>query len=68
MPFGAIFTLMSECVHGGKLGNLFDRRLLNTFLKKLFSIKSFDNDCKLVNNENYQLNMPDAIKHEQFRE
>jgi len=68
LPFDAIFTLMSECVYGGKIDNLFDRRLLNTFLKQLFSIKSFDNDCKLVNDENYQINMPDAIKHEQFRE
>jgi hypothetical protein len=36
VPFNAIYTLLSECVYGGKIDNLFDRRLLDTILKELF--------------------------------
>ncbi len=49
VPFAAIYTLLSECVYGGKIDNAFDRRLLNTFLRRLFVIESFDtNEFKLV--------------------
>lgn len=68
VPFPAIFTLLSECVYGGKIDNSFDRRLLNTFLKQLFSISSFDNEFKLVSDELFSLSMPDATKKEQFLE
>lgn len=68
VPFAAIFTLLSECVYGGKIDNSFDRRLLNTFLKQLFSVSSFDNDFKLVTDELFSLSMPDAVKKEQFIE
>jgi len=66
IPFDAIFTLLSECVYGGKIDNTFDRRLLDTFLKQLFSIKSFDDDCRLVSDESLQIGVPDAIRREQF--
>jgi dynein heavy chain 1, cytosolic len=67
LPFNAIFTLMSECVYGGKIDNIFDRRLLNTFIQKLFSPNSFESDCELVNdNEGCVIIMPDAFKREQF--
>lgn len=68
VPFSAIFTLLSECVYGGKIDNAFDRRLLNTFLKQLFSITSFENDFKLVIDESFQLGMPDGVKRENFVE
>lgn len=68
VPFNAIFTLLSECVYGGKIDNAFDRRLLNTFLKQLFSVNSFENEFKLVVDEMLQLNMPEANKREQFVE
>lgn len=66
VPFAAIFTLLSECVYGGKIDNGFDRRLLNTFLKQLFSVSSFENDFKLVSDDNFSLSMPEAVKKEQF--
>ena len=68
VPFNAIFTLLSECVYGGKIDNDFDRRLLNTFLKQLFCVNSFENDFKLVVDDNLVLKMPDAVKREQFWE
>ena len=40
-----------ECVYGGKIDNDFDRRLLDTFLKQLFCVSSFESNCKLVNDE-----------------
>lgn len=66
VPFDAIFTLMSECVYGGKIDNAFDRRLLDTFLKQLFTVQSFELDYKLVQDEAFSVNMPDAIRREQF--
>jgi dynein heavy chain 1 len=68
VPFSAIFTLLSECVYGGKIDNSFDRRLLNTFLRQLFSVNSFESEFKLVVDDMLQLNMPDATKKEQFIE
>jgi dynein heavy chain 1 len=68
VPFNAIYTLLSECVYGGKIDNLFDRRLLDTFLKQLFCAESFDSEFKLVVDDSLVLKMPDAIKREQFWE
>lgn len=68
VPFSAIYTLLSECVYGGKIDNSFDRRLLNTFLKQLFSVGSFEADFRLVTDDLFNLNMPDAVKKEQFLE
>ena len=65
-PFNAIYTLLSECVYGGKIDNDFDRRLLNTFLKQLFCVNSFEKDFKLVVDDNLILKMPEAAKREQF--
>jgi dynein heavy chain 1, cytosolic len=66
VPFDAIYRLLSECVYGGKIDNLFDRRLLNTFLQQLFSVRSFESEYKLVSDENLQMSMPDAVRKEQF--
>jgi dynein heavy chain 1 len=66
VPFDAIFTLMSDCVYGGKIDNAFDRRLLDTFIKQLFTAKSFDSDYKLVDDESVNIAIPDAIRREQF--
>ena len=41
VPFNAIYTLLSDCVYGGKIDNDFDRRLLNTFLKQLFCVARY---------------------------
>jgi dynein heavy chain 1 len=68
VPFSAIYSLLSECVYGGKIDNAFDRRLLNTFLKQLFSIEIFDNDYCLIKDEDQhqKFGMPDALKKEDF--
>lgn len=68
VPFAAIFSLLAECVYGGKIDNSFDRRLLNTFLKQLFSVSSFEHEFKLVSDDSFALSMPDAVKKEQFVE
>jgi dynein heavy chain 1, cytosolic len=66
VPFDAIFTLMSDCVYGGKIDNGFDRRLLDTFLKKLFTVASFDADHKLVEDEAFVITIPEATRREQY--
>ena len=68
IPFKAICTLMSECVYGAKIDNLFDKRLLNTFLREIFSMKSFEADSCLVNVDSLLIDMPDSVKREQFIE
>jgi dynein heavy chain 1 len=40
LPFNAIYTLLSECVYGGKI-DYYDHRLLDTFLRQLFSLQAF---------------------------
>jgi dynein heavy chain 1 len=69
VPFNAIYSLLSECVYGGKIDNSFDRRLLNTFLKQLFCVSAFDSDYKIVSDEveSVLIGMPEAaIKKEEF--
>jgi dynein heavy chain 1 len=66
LPFNAIYTLLSECVYGGKIDNYYDHRLLDTFLRQLFSLQAFEADFKLVNDEHVRLSIPDAIEKEHF--
>jgi len=68
IPFQALYSLISECVYGAKIDNSYDIRLLNTFLKEIFSIKSFDGESYLLNVDSFQIDMPDSINREQFIE
>lgn len=43
-------TLLSQSIYGGKIDNDFDQRLLQSFLNKLFTPKSFESDFALVVN------------------
>ena len=47
LPFNAIIALLSDCVYGAKIDNAFDLQILNTFLKQIFSLKSFEKKFKL---------------------
>ena len=48
IPFDAICTLFGQCIYGGKIDNDFDQRLLNSFLHKLFTPKSFEPEFLLA--------------------
>lgn len=48
IPWQAIQTLFGECIYGGKVDNIFDHRLLKSFLKKFFTSHSFESDFPLV--------------------
>jgi hypothetical protein len=50
VPWEALVTLLSQCIYGGKIDNLFDQRLLHSFLCKLFTPRSFEADFALVAN------------------
>lgn len=63
LPWKALRTLFSQCIYGGKIDNRFDQTLLDCFLQKLFTPKSFDTDFVLINNidgKSTPLNVPDA--------
>ncbi len=64
VPWKAVFTLMSQCIYGGKIDNEFDQRLLESFLEKLFNAKCFDHDSMLVKNKN--IHMPEGVRRDQF--
>ncbi|KAH8272311.1 hypothetical protein KR026_001466 [Drosophila bipectinata] len=42
VPWDALITLLSQSIYGGKIDNDFDQRLLTSFLKKLFTARSFE--------------------------
>lgn len=57
---------MAQSIYGGRVDNEFDQRLLNTFLERLFTTKSFDSEfklaCKVDGHKDIQ--MPDGIRYE----
>lgn len=42
VPWAALRTLLGQCIYGGKIDNLFDQRLMETFLSELFTEASFE--------------------------
>ncbi|XP_050667850.1 dynein heavy chain, cytoplasmic isoform X2 [Leptidea sinapis] len=72
VPWDAIVRLLSQCIYGGKIDNLFDQRLLHSFLTKLFTPKSFEADFALVANvdgasgNQRHITMPDGNRRDQF--
>ncbi|KAL1414841.1 hypothetical protein MTO96_007104 [Rhipicephalus appendiculatus] len=48
VPWNALRILFGQCIYGGKIDNDFDQRLLNSFLSKLFTAKSFEPDFMLI--------------------
>uniref|UniRef100_A0A914WXS1 AAA+ ATPase domain-containing protein n=1 Tax=Plectus sambesii TaxID=2011161 RepID=A0A914WXS1_9BILA len=69
VPWDAMQTLLSQCIYGGKIDNKFDQILLDCFIRKLFTSKSFDPDCTLITNidgHGENLQMPDGVRREQF--
>lgn len=65
IPWSALKTLMAQSIYGGRVDNEFDQRLLNTFLERLFTTKSFDSEfklaCKVDGHKDIQ--MPDGIRY-----
>ncbi|CAH0551344.1 unnamed protein product [Brassicogethes aeneus] len=72
VPWDALVTLLSQSIYGGKIDNDFDQRLLKSFLKKLFTPKSFEGDFALVANidngpgGNRHITMPDGTRRDHF--
>lgn len=70
IPWQAICTLLGECIYGGKVDNIFDHRLLKSFLRKFFTSKSFESDGfalveDRLNPDNTVL-IPEGIRRDQF--
>merc|ERR1719193_2940621 len=68
IPWDALCKLLSQSIYGGRIDNEFDQRLMNAFIHKLFTIKTFDGDFKLIGDDGTgkSLSMPDGIRREQF--
>ena len=71
MPWDAIKTLLSQSIYGGKIDNDFDQRLLNSFLSRLFTPISFEQEFVLVANVDSvdgkrHITMPDGLRRDHF--
>ncbi|GJQ76160.1 hypothetical protein Trydic_g1905 [Trypoxylus dichotomus] len=69
VPWDALVTLLSQSIYGGKIDNDFDQRLLQSFLMKLFTPKSFESDFSLVANVEGTIGhiiMPDGTRRDHF--
>ncbi|XP_037097970.1 cytoplasmic dynein 1 heavy chain 1 isoform X1 [Syngnathus acus] len=68
IPWAALKTLMAQSIYGGRIDNEFDQRLLNTFLDRIFTKRSFDSEFKLALkvDGNKDIKMPDGIRREEF--
>ena len=72
VPWDALVTLLSQCIYGGKIDNDFDQRLLASFLRKLFTPRSFESDFALVGNVDggqggqRHIKMPDGNRRDHF--
>uniref|UniRef100_A0A915BJF8 Dynein heavy chain, cytoplasmic n=6 Tax=Parascaris univalens TaxID=6257 RepID=A0A915BJF8_PARUN len=67
LPWHTLQTLLSQCIYGGKIDNHFDQKLLDCFLTKLFTPKSFDADRVLISNidgKSTNLCIPDGHSRE----
>lgn len=53
IPWTAIQTLFGDCIYGGKVDNIFDHRLLKSFLRKFFTQNSFEPNFVLANNSQF---------------
>lgn len=71
IPWEAVQILFGECIYGGKVDNIFDHRLLRSFLKKFFTSKSFESNFALVENRlidpgNNNIMIPEGIRRDEF--
>lgn len=55
---------MALSIYGGRIDNEFDQRLLNTFLDRIFTKRSFDSEFKLALkvDGHKDIKMPDGIR------
>lgn len=68
IPWKAIGRLLSQTIYGGKMDNVFDQRLLDSFLSKIFTGKSFEEAFVLANPENSNaLSAPGGTKAADFQ-
>ncbi|XP_065362456.1 dynein heavy chain, cytoplasmic-like [Calliphora vicina] len=72
VPWDALVTLLSQSIYGGRIDNDFDQRLLASFLKKLFTARSFEAEFALVadvdgsSGGQRHIAMPDGTRRDHF--
>eukprot|EP01116_Phalansterium_solitarium_P005286 TRINITY_DN1679_c0_g1_i1.p1 TRINITY_DN1679_c0_g1~~TRINITY_DN1679_c0_g1_i1.p1 ORF type:complete len:4594 (-),score=1709.56 TRINITY_DN1679_c0_g1_i1:318-14099(-) len=65
IPWTALRAILGQTVYGGKVDNVYDQRLLNSFLDQFFVPDSFNPDFPLMRDGT--LSVPDGTKKEQFK-
>jgi len=70
LPWDAFSVLLGQSIYGGRIDNEFDQKLLQSFIDRLFTKKSFESDFPLVTNVEGQqgkcIHIPDGVRREQF--
>lgn len=66
LPWDAIRSLLKQSVYGGKIDNVPDQTLLDSFVDELFCANAYDVDFRLVKDEKDPLVAPDGTKMETF--
>lgn len=70
LPWDAFGTLLGQSIYGGRIDNDFDQRLLQSFIDRLFTKKSFEAEFPLVTNvegeQGKNISIPDGVRREQF--
>lgn len=70
LPWDAFRKLIGDSIYGGRIDNDFDQRLLQSFIDRLFTQKSFESEFPLVTDVEGQkgknVAIPDGVRREQF--
>ena len=51
IQWDSIKTILGECLYGGKVDNLYDKRILQTLIDHLFNVGSYDGQILFENSE-----------------
>ncbi|XP_065684969.1 cytoplasmic dynein 1 heavy chain 1 isoform X1 [Hydra vulgaris] len=66
LPWDAFSTLLGQSIYGGRIDNDFDQRLIQSFIERVFTLKSFDSEFPLVSTSSKDIVIPDVFRREQF--
>jgi dynein heavy chain 1 len=70
LPWDAFSMLLGQSIYGGKIDNEFDQKLLQSFIDRLFTKKSFESEFSLITNVDgvvgEAVKIPEGVRREQF--
>jgi len=70
LPWDAFSMLLGQSIYGGKIDNDFDQKLLQSFIDRLFTKRSFESEFPLITSVNGRVGdsvkIPEGVRREQF--